>query len=192
MSRAPQPAACRWGAMRILPRAAVPFIAALALAAGWLTAPGAAAGPADTPGARHIVVLKDDVADPDAVAKEHGRRHGASVEGIYRHALKGYVASFRGTGASDVARDPRVDFVELDRAVSVRATQTTDVPWGLDRIDDFRGLDKSFGYTADGTGVTAYIIDTGIQTKHAQFGNRASVGRDSIGDGRNGEDCDGH
>src|SRR5688572_18284946 len=109
--------------MRILPRAAVPVIAALTLAARWLTAPGAAAGPADTPAARHIVVLKDDVSDPDAVAKEPGRRRGARVEGIYSHALKGYVASFRDTVASDVARDPRVDLIELDRAISVRGTQ---------------------------------------------------------------------
>src|SRR5688572_1074589 len=125
--------------MRILPRAAVPFIATLALAAGWLTTPGAAAGPASPPPAqRHIVVLDDDVADPDAVARDHGRRYGASVEGIYRHALKGYVATFKGTGAADVARDPRVDFVELDRAVSVHGSQTigTTGLWGLDRIDE--------------------------------------------------------
>ena len=31
------------------------------------------------------------------------------------------MATFKGTGAADVARDPRVDFVELDRTVSVQA-----------------------------------------------------------------------
>jgi subtilisin family serine protease len=40
--------------------------------------------------------------------------------------------------------------------------------------------------------VTAYIIDTGILTTHNEFGNRASVGRDTVGDGRNGQDCNGH
>src|SRR5581483_7342530 len=54
------------------------------------------------------------------------------------------------------------------------------------------GLDGTFGWTADGTDVTAYIIDTGIQTNHSEFGTRASVGVDSVGDGRNGQDCAGH
>ena len=48
---------------------------------------------------------------------------------------------------------------------------------------------------ADGTGVHAYIIDTGIRTSHSDFGGvggRASVGVDEIGDGQNGQDCAGH
>jgi subtilisin family serine protease len=40
--------------------------------------------------------------------------------------------------------------------------------------------------------VHAYIIDTGIRTTHTDFGGRASVGVDEIGDGQNGQDCAGH
>lgn len=32
---------------------------------------------------------------------------------------------------------------------------------GLDRIDDLTGTDNSFTYRNLGTGVTAYIVDTG-------------------------------
>jgi subtilisin family serine protease len=181
--------------MRVSFRALVPSVAALLLAAGWIAAPSAAAAPPSEPAAsRHIVVLRQD-ADADAVARDHGRRYGAKVEHVYHNALKGYVASFKGTGASDVARDPRVDFVELDRKVTVQGSQVVDAlngPWALDRIDDVTGLDGTFNWTADGSGVTAYIIDTGIQTNHTEFGNRASVGVDTVGDGRNGQDCDGH
>src|SRR5581483_8549770 len=162
---------------------------------GWTGASGASAGPASEPAAvRQIVVLHDDVTDPDAVARDHGRRYGAHVERVYHNALKGYVATFAGNGAADVARDARVDFVELDRAVSVQGSEDIPAtgPWGLDRIDDRSGLDGTFGWTADGTDVTAYIIDTGIQTNHSEFGTRASVGVDSVGDGRNGQDCAGH
>jgi subtilisin family serine protease len=178
--------------MRVLHRAIVTSITSLALAASWLAAaPGAAAAPAE-PAARHIVVLHDD-ADSDAVARDHGRRHGAQVEHVYRHALKGYVAVLKGNAAKDVARDPRVDFVELDRPVSVHSLQPN-APWGLDRIDQ-RNLPLSTGFTyaADGTGVTAYIIDTGIQYNHSEFaGNRAVKGADFVPGGKTGADCDGH
>jgi len=44
--------------------------------------------------------------------------------------------------------------------------------WGLDRIDDRRGLDGSY---TDGTGagVHVYVIDTGVRTTHTDFGGRA-------------------
>src|SRR4029453_16329612 len=53
-------------------------------------------------------------------------------------------------------------------------------------------LNKTYSYTTTGAGVNAYIIDAGIRTSHTQFGGRASVAVDEIGDGRNGQDCNGH
>lgn len=185
--------------MRIFSRTVVLSLAATLTSIGWVGASGAAAGPASEPSAnRHIVVFHDDV-DPDTAARDHGRRYGAQVERIYHNALKGYVATFKGTGAADVARDPRVDFVELDQKVSVQTTQTATegVTWGLDRIDQRSALPATgptdgFTYGVTGSGVTAYIIDTGIQTGHSEFGSRASAKYDAFTDGRNGEDCDGH
>ena len=186
--------------MRLFSRTVVLSLAATLTSIGWVGASSAAAGPASEPSAsRHIVVFHDNVSDPDAVARDHGRRHGAKVENVYHNALKGYVATFKGTGASDVARDPRVDFVELDQKVTVRATQTAadGVTWGLDRIDQrpalpATGYTNGFTYGVTGSGVTAYIIDTGIQYGHSEFVGRASPGYDAFTDGRNGQDCDGH
>ncbi|HEV3365510.1 MAG TPA: S8 family peptidase [Acidimicrobiia bacterium] len=180
--------------MRVSSRAFVTSVAAFALAVGWIGASSASARPAsDSPGARHIVVLRDHV-DPDAAARDHGRRHGAEVQGIYRHALKGYVAVLEGKAAADVARDPRVAFVELDGTVSVHGSQTIgpNGPWGLDRIDDATGLDENFTYNNEGSGVTAYIIDTGIQYGHAEFEGRAVKGADFAPGNKSGADCDGH
>lgn len=158
----------------------------------------AAAAPASgSPAARHIVVLHDD-SDSAAIARDHGRRYGAQVESVYHNALKGYVATFKGTGAADVARDPRVDFVELDQKVSIQVAGSQDIdrltgPWGLDRIDQPTGLSGTYNWADDGTGVTAYILDTGIQYTHSEFdGNRAVLGKDFVVANGNGSDCEGH
>jgi subtilisin family serine protease len=51
-------------------------------------------------------------------------------------------------------------------------------------------LNGSYTYTRTGAGVTAYIIDTGIETSHWDFGGRAWAGYDALGG--NGQDCNGH
>jgi subtilisin family serine protease len=49
----------------------------------------------------------------------------------------------------------------------------------------------TYTYDATGTGVTAYIIDTGIRFSHNEFGNRATSGFDAV-DGGAADDCNGH
>ncbi len=65
--------------------------------------------------------------------------------------------------------------------------------WGLDRIDQRHlPLDNDFSVNHSGQGVTAYIVDSGIDFNHMDFGGRARPGFDAINDGRNGADCNGH
>lgn len=45
---------------------------------------------------------------------------------------------------------------------------------------------------SDGAGVNAYVIDTGIRFTHVDFGGRAHPLIDTVGDGLNGADCNGH
>ena len=58
------------------------------------------------------------------------------------------------------------------RPVALAATANS---WGLDRIDQ-RALPLDGAYTplGDGTGATAWIVDTGIQTTHSEFESRAT------------------
>jgi subtilisin family serine protease len=165
-------------------------VAALAVLATLLfVLPGQAAQSAAR--APYIVVLKDSVAQPDAVASEQGRRFAAPIGEVFRHALKGYTASLTAAQASALEADARVAFVEPDATVQVDTTQTG-ATWGIDRIDQrSRPLSGTYTYTRTGAGVKAYIIDTGIRFAHTQFGGRATSGFDSV-DGGSADDCNGH
>jgi aqualysin 1 len=118
--------------------------------------------------------------------------YGGRADKTFKHALNGYAAEMTEAEAEALSEDPRVAFVEEDAEMTIDATQTG-ATWGLDRIDQRdRPLNGTYVYNHTGSGVRAYIIDTGIRTTHTQFGGRASVSADFVGDGRNGQDCNGH
>src|SRR5256886_454304 len=167
------------------------IVLALAVAAAALATVGAGS-PSASDRASYIVVLKDSVANPAAVAQEHAARFGGSVTHVYSHALKGYSLTLPSAAATRIAADPRVTSVEPDGVMTADTTQTG-ATWGIDRIDQ-RSLPLSgtYTYTATGSGVTAYIIDTGIRFTHTQFGGRAVKGVDEVTPGGSASDCNGH
>jgi len=147
----------------------------------------------------YIVVLDVDAAGRQgnlsaarSTASDLAFRAGAEVTNVYAHALNGFSARMSDNQAVALADDPRVAFVEEDSMMFATVNQINP-PWGLDRIDQRAlPLNQTYSYTSTGSGVNAYIIDTGIRTTHTQFGGRASKVFDAIGDGQNGNDCNGH
>ncbi len=149
---------------------------------------GAAASPSVQD--RYIVVLHDS-ADSDVVARDHARGHGARVHYVYGTAIEGYAATIPPGRVAAVQSDPRVKYVEAD-GIAYASTTQSNATWGLDRIDQATAtLNGTFNYTNTGSGVNAYIIDTGIRFNHGDFGRRAVTGYDSV-DGGSADDCNGH
>ncbi|MBM0236041.1 S8 family peptidase [Micromonospora sp. ATA32] len=137
----------------------------------------------------YIVVLKDGAGNQAAAV---AGRHGASVTHQYRSALNGFSGRMSEQQARRLAADPRVAYVQQDGVFTITATQTNPPSWGLDRIDQRSlPLSSSYTYNTVASNVRAYIIDTGIQVTHTDFGGRAAWGTNTTGDGNN-TDCNGH
>ncbi|WP_200242502.1 S8 family serine peptidase [Lamprobacter modestohalophilus] len=153
---------------------------------------------------QYIVLYKPEAVDPGrrrsaiqvqsavgALNQGLASQYGGQIRAQWSRAVQGMAVRLNAAAAARLARDSRVLLVEEDGVVTASALQSP-VTWGLDRIDQRNlPLNNSYAYTADGSTVTAYIIDTGIRTTHQEFGSRASWGTNTAGDGFD-LDCDGH
>src|SRR5438132_8441751 len=141
----------------------------------------------------YIITLHDDVTDVDGVARSLSGLHKGALKHLYKSALKGFaVQNISEAAAAAIAADPRVERVEADQVMTAVGTESP-ATWGIDRIDQSAlPLDNSYTYANDGSNVTVYIIDTGINFGHVDFGGRASTGVDEVTIGGSAADCNGH
>lgn len=174
------------------------------------TTPSAASAGSQAAGS-YIVVLEDGVASAGSVATEHARAHGAQVGFVYEHALRGYSATMSPAAAARIARDARVAYVEPDGVATVAhhrdghtggpggidggtpppAGCTQALPWGIDTINadlSSAAADACLKPDTNVTNVHVYVIDTGVDTSHADLN---VVGHVNFAGGPN-KDCNGH
>jgi subtilisin family serine protease len=177
--------------------------AALALGLG-LALPGAAsaqapegqilgANSANAVKGSYIVTLHESaMSSSSAEAKGLAKKFNAEITDVYEHALNGFAIEANEKQAKRLAAHPAVESVAQNETVQLSATQINPPSWGLDRIDQpDRPLNQRYTYPDHGgRGVTVYILDTGINYSHNDFGGRAVPGFDAFGG--NGSDGNGH
>ena len=128
------------------------------------------------------------------IMAENGVADGA-VELVYTHALTGFTARMSELEAVKLQADPRVDYIEQDKVIALgpppgkgkppkddgggQAPQET--PWGITRV----------GGAGNGSGKTAWVIDTGIDLKHDDLNVDVSRSANFVSRGKNSPK-DGH
>lgn len=136
----------------------------------------------------------DEAAADAASAGGVGGEEVISAQGQGSAAAPGVAASRPDQSTGLPAPQPRTG-----RAAAAGNGLQLDPEWGLDRLDQRAlPLDGRFGYSNDGTGVHAYIVDTGIRRTHSDFGyssgragSRADEAFAATIVGEHNEDCNG-
>lgn len=121
---------------------------------------------------------------------------GVKAKLKYSSAINGALVEANAKQLKALLAHPNVDYIEQDSVVSIDpmiSTAQANATWGLDRIDQRNlPLDGNFNPLQQGNNVTAYVIDTGVNFSHNEFGGRATSGRDFIDNDNNASDCNGH
>jgi len=163
---------------------ALSVVATLAAFAAMPTPPAYADSTTDT----YIVQLKAGVSADKVVSK----LMGSSAKVIHK-VFQGGITKLTAAQAKALAGSPYVSSVHKDAVISMAATQLN-APWDLDMLDSpTAALDGSYTYPNDGSGVSVYVLDSGIYRQHAQFsGANIATGYDFINNDTDTTDCQGH
>ncbi|ORX82452.1 subtilisin-like protein [Basidiobolus meristosporus CBS 931.73] len=105
--------------------------------------------------------------------------------------------AFAGVFSESLVRDLKtngdVEYIEAEQVFTISGSQSSPPSWGLPRVSQ-RARNPNAPYTYPdnaGSGVDVYIIDTGINVRHSDFGGRASLPVSFI-NGEAVDDLNGH
>ena len=132
--------------------------------------------------------------------------YGGTFSSTWSVAVKGFRLHSTEAEAMAMSGDSQVAFIVEDGAIAVGTPDAEPIQmtigqnppqpyalWGLDRIDQRSlPLNNQYAYVNNGTGVNAYVIDSGILTTHWEFQRRAFAIYDAVDRDGAGIDCNGH
>ncbi|MFB4281908.1 S8 family serine peptidase [Nonomuraea sp. MTCD27] len=161
----------RLGLPSVYLAAAMATAATTAVPLAMTPASGLALRPAPVEPARPYIVTARDRGDArDLVGEVRWR-----VRRYFTSALPGFATFLTAAELAELRADPRVRTIEPDRRIHPMASTRPERPSTV---------------RADGTGVTVYVVDSGVKAKQAGFGERAWRAFDATGG--TGRDCGGH
>ena len=178
-------------------RRVTPLLAVAVLAAACAdspTAPGEELAPfnpslgANAVYGSYIVELKEG-ANPRSVLAVMG----INPNFVYTTALNGFAADLNDGQLNALRRNPSVERIEGDQTATISVVEESSTsmmmaqstPWGITRV----------GGAVDGTGKTAWVIDTGIDLVHQDLNTSRACHRNFVTRGTNspaGSDGNGH
>lgn len=143
----------------------------------------------------YIIVFNNSVSghEVDRLANSMAAEQGAGMRHVYRTAIRGFSANMSAQAAERMAGNARVAYVEKDGLVSLIAKpvnkkprpsdppESQTIPWGIERV----------GGSANGSGLTAWILDTGIDLDHGDLNVDVARSANFVARGKNSPD-DGH
>lgn len=146
---------------------------------------------------QYLVVFKESVSNTSALSEGLAQQVGGTVFTTWSTALKGFaIKGIDEKAAQAIEKNPNVRIVEKDVVMSIQERRTVGSSegdaWGLDRVNQRSGFDNLYTAGATGSGVTAYVIDSGVRVSHNEFGSRASHGYDFVENDGTANDCNGH
>lgn len=139
---------------------------------------------------RYLVGLADTPPESvPQVAEALSRQYGTRVLATWRHAVRGFWAEMPSATAAKMAKDRRVRSIQMDRPVtpSSYVEQPTNTVPGTAPFPTLHHLtrishrirqteDPNYRYSLspanDGSGITVYVIDSGVRADHQEFGGR--------------------
>ena len=134
------------------------------------------------------------------------KRHKVKADAAFGHVFKGMSARLTPAQRDALRLDPSVDVVEEEQVFSVQGQPQPDVqptgklvggtagssqltPWGISKTLATQSYTLAGNGSGAVSGVRAYIIDTGLDTKNTDLNRMGHI--NFTGDGRN-TDCNGH
>ncbi|KAF3356042.1 Alkaline proteinase like [Verticillium longisporum] len=142
----------------------------------------------------YIITLKDDLEARDVESHldwlnevQARALNKRDFPGVKKHydigAYHGYSGKFDEETLEAIKASPEVAAVEKDQIWTLFAvTSQSGAPYGLGSLSSRTGASTTYRYDdSAGQGTYAYVVDSGVQVGHSQFGGRATLGSNPAG-----------